>query len=219
MIAIGLPSPPPVEHIVAAVSADTFKETAEILRKLLEDADKATRVEPVDALVLSKADYYALLAISILEAGFNLPQDQVDVAVSIINRVNAEEWPDNVSDVIYQPQQFEPVFGEVSRVTDKASAIGLLQRKRQVSLSQAEENLSQLAKALADSNRFSNSVDHVGGRTYFKGLTMLRHRVAAEDPMRHNKSNFFHIEPAHQTYADLDTLTKLAPKSIIKEIK
>lgn len=67
----------------------------------------------VEAYVNSQDELNLLYAIVMLESG-NVPVGNRAVASTIINRVNSEEFPDTVTEVVAQPGQFESYGHELS---------------------------------------------------------------------------------------------------------
>jgi hypothetical protein len=60
------------------------------------------------SLVLTQEDIDLLAAITYLEAGNQSPEGQQAVVEVVLNRVIADNFPDTVHDVLYQPGQFSP---------------------------------------------------------------------------------------------------------------
>ncbi|WP_262562739.1 D-alanyl-D-alanine carboxypeptidase family protein [Acaryochloris sp. CCMEE 5410] len=58
----------------------------------------------------SETDVYNLILTSALESTGT--QKQVDVAVAIMNRVVSPKHPNTITDVVFQPKQYEPNFGQ-----------------------------------------------------------------------------------------------------------
>lgn len=58
---------------------------------------------------LSQKDYQVLLKIVEAEAGVCDDKGKILVANVILNRVKSDQFPDSVTDVVYQPSQFSPV--------------------------------------------------------------------------------------------------------------
>lgn len=71
-----------------------------------EDAKTAASAE---AHSLTQQDYQVLLKIVEAEAGVCDDKGKILVANVILNRVKSDEFPDSVTDVVYQPSQFSPV--------------------------------------------------------------------------------------------------------------
>lgn len=70
----------------------------------------------------SQQDYEVLKRIVEAEAGICDTKGRILVANVIINRVNSGEFPDNITDVVYQKSQFSPVYDgrlNTCKVTDK----------------------------------------------------------------------------------------------------
>ena len=118
-------------------------------------------------LALSAVDYDHLAREVQVEAATGT-NDEYCVAVSILNRVNSPAFPNNVSDVVYAPGQYEGFI--YRRPAAKPSVVARL------------KNTEKLMEAYSI----------IGDRTSFKGQRMLPYRVVAEDPMCDPKGNFFH---------------------------
>ena len=118
-------------------------------------------------LALSAVDYDHLARTVQVEAAPNT-MDEFCVAVSVLNRVRSPYYPNNVADVVYAPGQYEGF--NYWRPAAKASVINRLKNK------------DNLLKAYSI----------IGDRTDFKGQSQLPWRVASEDPMCHERGNFFH---------------------------
>jgi N-acetylmuramoyl-L-alanine amidase len=108
----------------------------EIFTEQGEDVETASKEDEQDVkasavLVYSKEDYNALLKIVEAEAGICDKKGKVLVANVIINRVNHDGFPDNITDVVYQNDgntyQFSPVLdGRIDTVEisdDTVSAV------------------------------------------------------------------------------------------------
>ena len=118
-------------------------------------------------LALTPADYDHLARAVQVEAAINT-NDEYCVAVSILNRVNSQYFPNTVADVVYAPGQYE----------------GFLYRR-------PSAKPSVVAK-LKNTDKLLEAYSIIGDRTNFKGQRMLPYRVVAEDPMCDPKGNFFH---------------------------
>lgn len=80
-------------------------------RQMEQDAGPALSPEPLkkEEDSLSRQDYQVLLKIVEAEAGICDEKGKILVANVILNRVSSDEFPDSVTDVVYQPSQFSPV--------------------------------------------------------------------------------------------------------------
>lgn len=84
-----------------------------------EDINKAPEIvkaaEPVERMMIdiSEDDIYLMACQVYVEAGAEPYDGMVGVANVIINRVLSDEFPDTVSDVIYQSGQFPPAHNGV----------------------------------------------------------------------------------------------------------
>ena len=94
--------------------------------------------------------------------------DEYCVAVSIINRVRSPKYPNTVADVVYSPNQYEGFL--YWNPTAKDAVVNRL-----------KDNVKMLI-----------AYNMIGDRTDFKGQSMLRYRVASEDPMCAPNGNFYH---------------------------
>ena len=121
-------------------------------------------------LALTPIDYDHLVRAVKVEAAPNT-MDEYCVAVSILNRVRSPYFPNNVADVVYAPGQYEGF-----RYWRPVAPTTLVNEFK------SDEGKENLLKAYSI----------IGDRTNFKGQSMLRYRVASEDPMCHNKGNFYH---------------------------
>ncbi len=96
-------------------------------RRAAEEARKAAA-----KIEYSQEDYDLLLRIVEAEAGICDMKGRILVANVIINRVESDEFPDNITDVVYQKSQFSPVTdgrlytcrvtGETVEAVDRALA-------------------------------------------------------------------------------------------------
>ena len=118
-------------------------------------------------LALSAVDYDHLARTVQVEAAPGT-MDEYCVAVSVLNRVRSSKFPNKVADVVYAPGQYEG-FAKW-RPAAKPEVVARLK----------------------DTNKMLAAYSIIGDRTDFKGQSQLRYRVASEDPMCHNKGNFYH---------------------------
>tara|TARA_B100002019_G_scaffold280415_1_gene283320 strand:- start:1454 stop:1855 length:402 start_codon:yes stop_codon:yes gene_type:complete len=120
---------------------------------------------------LTAADYYDLAKVVQVEAKLNT-QDEYCVAASVLNRVKSYKFPNSVYGVIHAPGQYEGIYRRYNVVPSSA----LINR---LSSSHGQQRVLYWSKIL-------------DGRTDYKGQSMLRYRVASQDPMCHPKGNFYH---------------------------
>lgn len=120
---------------------------------------------------LTPLDYEHLAKAVSVEAHPN-SADEYCVAASILNRVLSDKFPNTISDVVFAPGQYQ----------------GLDSKRYIVPSTRLVEKLSSPngQKSIAYWGKVLNN------RTDFKGQSMLRYRVANEDPMCHPKGNFYH---------------------------
>jgi|TARA_R100000482_G_scaffold23724_1_gene7006 spore germination cell wall hydrolase CwlJ-like protein len=118
-------------------------------------------------LALSAVDYDHLARTVQVEAAKGT-MDEFCVAVSVLNRVRSPHFPNTVADVVYAPGQYQG-FDYHRPAADPA-----------------------VVSRLKDNSKMLKAYSIIGDRTDFKGQRMLKYRVASEDPMCHNKGNFYH---------------------------
>jgi hypothetical protein len=121
-------------------------------------------------LALTPLDYDHLARAIQVEAAVNT-FDEYCVAVSIVNRVRSPHYPNTVADVVYAPGQYQGF--DYKRPTADINLVNELQ--------------SDLGR-----KNLLRAYSIIGDRTDFKGQSQLIHRVASEDPMCHNRGNFYH---------------------------
>lgn len=91
---------------------ETVRHAAETVRQQEEEAVRAAK--RVDC---SAQDYEVLLRIVQAEAGICDRRGRILVANVILNRVRSSEFPDNITDVVFQESQFSPVIdGSINQV-------------------------------------------------------------------------------------------------------
>ena len=118
-------------------------------------------------LALSAVDYDHLARTVQVESAKGT-MDEFCVAVSVLNRVRSPYFPNTVADVVYAPGQYQG-FDYHRPAADPA-----------------------VVSRLKDNSKMLKAYSIIGDRTDFKGQRMLKYRVASEDPMCHNKGNFYH---------------------------
>jgi len=121
-------------------------------------------------LALTPLDYQHLARAVSVEAAPNT-MDEFCVATSILNRVRSPYYPNNVADVVYAPGQYQGF--DFHRPVASTALVNRFN---------SDEGRENLLKAYSI----------IGDRTDFKGQSMLRYRVASEDPMCDPRGNFFH---------------------------
>ena len=121
-------------------------------------------------LALTPIDYNHLARAVKVEAAPNT-MDEYCVAVSILNRVRSPLYPNTVANVVNAPGQYE----------------GFRYWRPVASTTLVNEFKSDKGR-----ENFLKAYSIIGDRTNFKGQSMLRYRVASEDPMCHNRGNFYH---------------------------
>lgn len=66
--------------------------------------------EPELAMSLDAADEEILLKLAMSEAGGESTEGKALVMLSVVNRVRSDEFPDTVSEVVFQDRQYSPVL-------------------------------------------------------------------------------------------------------------
>lgn len=161
----------------------------------------------------SSADIHNLIATSALEStGL---QNQVDVAVSIMNRVTSPSHPDSITAVLYQSGQYEPNFG-FSPVTTKEEAIARIARKTG-SVSGAIREYEQLEAALNNANAIRQSQIFLGGATDFRGQSLLEN-MKIGDPFRGNKGANFFLRESRDPAVAIEALGALGVKTSAADV-
>jgi hypothetical protein len=97
--------------------------------------------------------------------------DVYGVGANLLTRLRSGKYGDTIHAISHAPGQYEGVYTGRSVASPKISA-----------QLQSAEGRQKLIDAF-------NRLD---GRTEFKGQSMLKNRVAAEDPMFHSRGNFYH---------------------------
>ena len=95
--------------------------------------------------------------------------DEFGVAANVLTRLLTGTYGETISDVIRQPGQYEAV---------------------ELGTAQYDPELS--AKLKANKDKIIEFYKRLDGRTEFKGQSMLKNRVASEDPMFAPTGNFYH---------------------------
>lgn len=153
--------------------------------------NKGTRSEQTVSFIPRERDAANLVLTALQESTGT--KNQLDVAVSIFNRLASGSHGSNLTDVVFEPSQYEPNFGKVPANSLK-EAVTRLSVKWKAPIEDVVKEVHNLLSALNNPGMVQDSVKFVGGRTDFKGTSQLRHRHA-EDPYRGtNGANFFHGE-------------------------
>lgn len=90
------------------LSRDAKRQEQQELAENLSDSEGVSARQE-DGIPLDPQDYQVLLKIVEAEAGICDDKGKILVANVILNRVNSGQFPDTVTDVVYQPSQFTPV--------------------------------------------------------------------------------------------------------------
>lgn len=97
--------------------------------------------------------------------------DEYGVAANIVTRLRSGKYGGSISEIINAPGQYEGVYKGMSKPSPEIAA--------RFKTPEGRKKIEQFIKVL-------------DGRTEFKGQTMLKNRVEAEDPMFDPKGNFYH---------------------------
>ena len=98
--------------------------------------------------------------------------DEFGVAANIVTRLRSGKYGSSISEIINAPGQYEGVYKGMSKASPEIAA--------RFKTPEGRQKIEQFIKVL-------------DGRTEFKGQTMLKNRVEAEDPMFDPKGNFYHF--------------------------
>jgi hypothetical protein len=148
----------------------------------------------------------ANLALTVLQESSGL-QNQLDVAVSMFNRLAKGSWGNSLTDVAFAPGQYQPNFGKtpVNSIDEAANRLGG---------GSAKAEIMQLLNALKDPGAIRTSQMFIQGATDFKGTSELPNRHA-EDPYRDTSgANFFHEVNGPQFQNDAIRLIEKTMKGV-----
>ena len=95
---------------VKTAETDPVKETEAVKGTNTAETAEAVQEESSERIPLSDRDYKVLLKIVQAEAGGCDRKGRILVANVILNRVESDEFPDNVTSVVYEKYQFSPVM-------------------------------------------------------------------------------------------------------------
>ena len=119
---------------------------------------------------LTDADWDELGYVVSSEAARNT-DDEFGVAASVLTRLASGKYGNSIGEIIRAPGQYEAVYKGMARY---------------------EPALSSKLKSAEGREKIRNFFTQLDGRTDFKGQTMLKNRVASEDPMFAPSGNFYH---------------------------
>ena len=152
---------------------EEIERNQEEIRRIEEEILEADTLKASAIINFSEKDYDVLLRIVEAEAGICDEKGRILVANVIINRINSSEFPDTVTEVVYQKSQFSPVTdGRLDSCTITDETIECVNRAL------AGEDYSQGALYFMNRNR-SNSHNV---SWFDNNLTYLFH---------HDKHDFF----------------------------
>ncbi len=154
----------------------------------------------------SEADVANLLLTSLLEGGSE--QAQLDVAVSILNRVNSPHYPNTATEVVFAPGQYEPNFHSYP-VNSKAEAIARLEARYG---SAARGEYERLEQNLNNPERIAQSQQFLRGATDFRGYRLLRNRRQG-DPWRGSRADNWFLQESQSVLVAARTLENLGISS------
>lgn len=194
------------------------KQWAQAARKLFESI--ISKVVSLSAL-----DFNILASLAVLESGENCPEERLDIVQSVFNRINSNQFPNDVQSVAFHDangdgkrDQFEPFFKiGPSAVSSESSAAAYISKKRGMTYEEALAAIRGVKNDAANEQKMKSARKFVGGRNFFKGKREYDHRVVSEDPLRKHGCNFHHINPDTQTYQELKILEQKGPSKIIQK--
>lgn len=100
---------PPQPPVVEAVAKEEVKPVKSIEIRTLPEVEEIVVEEEI---TMSTEDIELIALVTMAEAEGEPEEGQRLVIDTILNRVDGEYWPDNVYDVIYQPNQFSSMWCE-----------------------------------------------------------------------------------------------------------
>ena len=86
------------------------KAVAEKTREEIRRVEEEKKKREAAVVAYSDQDYEVLKRIVEAEAGICDMKGKILVANVVLNRVRSKEFPDNITDVVYQRSQFSPIF-------------------------------------------------------------------------------------------------------------
>jgi len=134
---------------------------------VLSDNNLLPTISPV---LGEKADFWALVALSVAESYVTNPQSIADVAQSVYNRLGAKSYGASIKDIVIASGQYEPTFNNLPQwkaIKDKETAIIAYQGSKRVSRSEAEKAINIAYNAIQNTQLIENARSFVGSRTEF----------------------------------------------------
>ena len=169
--ALGEYNPPPVKLDTPTIGGNAGKiTTGGGSNTASQSGSGATGNNIFDMSKLTSKDY-ADLAFAVSSEAALGTDDEYGVAANILTRLKSGKYGNSVHQIIHAPGQYEGVYKGMSVNSPDIAA-----------RFQSPEGQAKILSFMQTLN----------GRTEFKGQSMLRNRVAAEDPMFHPKGNFYH---------------------------
>lgn len=156
----------------------------------------------------SETDIHNLILTSALESTGT--QNQVDVAVAIMNRVVSPKHPNTITEVVFQPRQYQPNFGQAP-VTSKEEAIARIAKKTG-SIQSAIVEYETIEAALNDPNQIAASQAFLKGATDFRGQSLL-YNLRPGDPYRGNAGANYYFQESQDPAVAAATLGVLGVES------
>ncbi len=126
--------------------------------------------QPFDLAKLTDNDYKELGYVISSEAALGT-NDEFGVAANVLTRLQSGNYGNSIGEIIRADGQYEGVYTGNSRYSPEIVA--------RLKSPEGQQKIQDYFKQL-------------NGRTEFKGQSMLRNRVANEDPMFDPKGNFYH---------------------------
>jgi hypothetical protein len=118
-------------------------------------------------------------------------QNQLDVAVSMFNRLAKGGYGKSLTGVAFAPGQYQPNFGKtpVNTIDEAAARLGG---------GSAKSEIMRLISDLKDDNKVRKSQAFIQGATDFKGTSQLQNRWASDPYRGTTGANFFHATNSPQ---------------------
>lgn len=114
---------------IEKLNKETVMQQMQQLEEEKKAAEQQAHMIPASSYAYSEEDYQVLLRIVQAEAGICDQNGKIMVANVILNRVRDSEFPNNITDVVYQRSQFSPVSnGAINRVKVTQETIDCVNR-------------------------------------------------------------------------------------------
>ena len=152
------------------ITNNRFKRAVHSTNSMGNGPVRASMTSEFNLNQLTDQDYNDLAYAISSEAALGT-DDEFGVAANILTRLKVGGYGNTISEIINAPGQYEGVYRGLSRPSPEIAA---------------------RLKSPEGKARIQEFIRRLAGRTEFKGQTMLKNRVASEDPMFDPAGNFYH---------------------------